>query len=304
MSLKEKNNDLNQKCAPSKNYKDGSCFTYESLKKIANAYNLKASNNKINTDTVNKKDLVHDLENKLKTNCDNQVCWLRQDFIKKIESDEISKNTFRPEGPQKKYDWLSTTHINEVIDQYHNVHKNFRFLGAVPIDFDDLPVLGLCDLNLENLESEGINKIGIVFNLDEHYKDGSHWVALFSDLENYQTYFFDSYGKKPDRRIRRFISRIVKHMYKKKYNKKLSVKEVLEYLKKDKKKLINNSIIKNLQGFDIDYNKIRHQYKNSECGVYSINFILELLDGKTFHHIVNNKTYDDEMNTNRKIYFR
>lgn len=302
MSIDSKKNELNKKCAPSKTYKDGSCFTYESLKQIAEAYNKKASD-KINIIEGDKVKLVNELENKLKDNCDDQVCWIRQNFVKKINSNEIENNTFRPEGPEKKYDWLSTTHINEVIDQYHKVHKNFKFLGAVPIDFDDLPILGICDLNFEQLEKKGVNKLGIVFNLDEHYKDGSHWVALYTDLEKFHTYFFDSYGKKPDRRIRRFISRIVKYMYRKKYNKDLSVKDVLGSLRKDKK-LLSHEIIQNLRKFDIDYNKVRHQYENSECGVYSINFILELLDGKSFKEITNNKTYDEEMNSNRKIYFR
>ena len=51
------------------------------------------------------------------------------------------------------------------------------------------------------------------------------------------------------------------------------------------------------------YNKHRHQYKGSECGVYSINFIIRLLDGETFEHITRNKTLDDEMNECRKKYF-
>ncbi len=304
-SIKDKESHilkLNKKCAPNKKYKDGSCFTMESLEKITEAYNKKC-NDKILFNN-NKKDVVKQIENKLKKNCNDHTCWLRQDFVKKINSDEIHKYTFRPKGPSSKYEWLSTTNINDVIDQYQQKYQNFNFLGAVPIDFDDLPILGLCDLDFEAIDKRGINQLGIVFNLDEHYKDGSHWVALFTNLNKYQVYFFDSYGKKPDRRIRRFISRIVKYMYKKKYNKDLSVKSVLEYLKKDKKKLLNNKIIQELRLFDVDYNKVRHQYKNSECGVYSINFILELLDGKTFEHITKNKTYDDKMNENRRIYFR
>jgi hypothetical protein len=304
-NLKETENhisDLNKKCAPTSKYKDGSCFSMDSLKKITEAYNNK-SNNKIifNND---KSDVVKQIENKLRKNCDNHTCWLRQDFVKKINSEKIHKYTFRPEGPIDKYEWLSTTNINEVIDQYQQKYTNFNFLGAVPIDFDDLPILGICDLNFEEINQRGVNQLGIVFNLDEHYKDGSHWVALYSDIDKYKVYFFDSYGKKPDRRIRRLISRIVKYMYKKKYNKDLSVKSVLEFLKKDKKKLLSNNIVQELRSFDVDYNKVRHQYKNSECGVYSINFILELLDGKTFDDITQNKTYDDKMNENRQKYFR
>jgi hypothetical protein len=56
--------------------------------------------------------------------------------------------------------------------------------------------------------------------------------------------------------------------------------------------------------YDVRYNKIQHQFKNSECGVYSMNFIIRLLGGETFDDIVNNITDDITMNNCRKIYFR
>ena len=55
---------MDKKCAPSKTYKDGSCFSLKSLKKIAENYNLKNPNNKINI-TDNKSELVKHLEQKL-----------------------------------------------------------------------------------------------------------------------------------------------------------------------------------------------------------------------------------------------
>ena len=54
----------------------------------------------------------------------------------------------------------------------------------------------------------------------------------------------------------------------------------------------------------IDYNRNRHQYKNSECGVYSLNFILRLLNGHTFEEISKNKVLDDDINKCRDTYFR
>jgi DNA polymerase/3'-5' exonuclease PolX len=45
----------------------------------------------------------------------------------------------------------------------------------------------------------------------------------------------------------------------------------------------------NSKDYDVRYNKIQHQFKNSECGVYSMNFIIRLLGGETFDEIVNNK---------------
>ena len=54
---------------------------------------------------------------------------------------------------------------------------------------------------------------------------------------------------------------------------------------------------------DIKINKIRHQYKNSECGVYCIYFITSLLDGHSFESVVQNIIADDDMNAKRPDYF-
>ena len=52
-------------------------------------------------------------------------------------------------------------------------------------------------------------------------------------------------------------------------------------------------------------NKNRHQYKDSECGTYSIYFITQLLYGTPFHQIGGGKIMiDDFMNKNRTYFYR
>ena len=301
--------DPDMKCAPSKKFSNGSCFSLETLKSIAENYNKK-NINKININQ-SKEALVNDLENKLSDKCNEQTCWLRLDIVKELNNEDINTNTFRPKGPGKKYEWLSTTHINDVIEQYHAVHKDFLFLGAVPSDFEEIPILGIDNMNFEDLEKKGKNKIGIVINLDEHWKDGSHWVGLYTDLKQNQIYFFDSVAKKPIKRIRKFINRLTKYLYKKKYNSQLHINDIIEKIKGNKKEDLSKLVKENKQinnliggGFDIRYNHIQHQFANSECGVYSINFIIRLVGGESFDSVINNITKDEEMNENRKIYFR
>ena len=65
---------------------------------------------------------------------------------------------------------------------------------------------------------------------------------------------------------------------------------------------INKNKYENIM--NIDYNKIRHQFKNSECGVYSVNFILRILQGDSFKNICDKIITDDQINECRKIYFR
>ena len=96
------------------------------------------------------------------------------------------------------------------MEQYENKYKDFKFLGTVPIDFDAISNLGISDLNLGKLIKDGKSKIGLVFNLDESHQAGSHWVSFFSNLKEGQVYFFDSYGMRPEFRIRKFMRRVAK----------------------------------------------------------------------------------------------
>jgi hypothetical protein len=295
----------NTRCAPSKEFKEGSCFTLDSLKVIAVKYN-EHNTDKINI-TDDKLKLVEDITNKFSSSCSTQTCWLRTNLLKNINNEEITNNTFRPVGPKNKYEWLSTTNINDVIDQYHSLNKEFLFLGTLPYDFQELKELGLNNFNFDKVLKEGKYKLGMVINLDESHQSGSHWVGLYTDLKKNQIYFFDSVGKPPRKKIKTFINKIVEFFYKKKYNKDIDVSTVMSLIKqvnnKDSKRKYLNILNTNLNPFDIRYNNIQHQFKNSECGVYSINFIVRSLRGESFDNIINNITSDDKMNECRQAYF-
>ena len=53
----------------------------------------------------------------------------------------------------------------------------------------------------------------------------------------------------------------------------------------------------------IKVNKRRHQYKNTECGVYCIYFLTSFLEGRAFEDIVGNIINDDKMFEKRKNFF-
>jgi hypothetical protein len=290
-----------EKCAPAKKYTDGSCFTTDSLKKIADSYNKKYQN-KIRI-TENKKELVEQLEDRMKDKCSNQVCWLRQEFVRGIV-DETMKNTFRPDGPNDSKEWLSTRDIDKVMEQYQEKYSDFCYLGTVPYDFEELPILEFDKMDFNEMERKGKNRLGMVINLDEHDQSGSHWVALYADLKKNQVYFFDSFGKAPGGRIRKFATRIAKHLYQKKFGEQVAkeFKYIVKGLNKQDK--LGGAIREKLNQVDVRFNKIQHQFENTECGVYSINFIIRLLKGETFNEITNNITKDAEMNQCRNVYFR
>jgi len=298
-------NSADKKCAPDKKFYEGSCFTIESLKLIATEYN-KINNKNLIKINDEKKKMVEQLTKAFSKSCSSQTCWLRTDIVKKIKDEEIHKNTFRPNGPSTGYDWLSTSNINDVINQYENKHNDFVFLGALPNDFQELPILGLSDIDFDDFITEGKTKIGLVINLDTHDKKGSHWVALYTDLIKNQIYYFDSLGNKPGPRIKKFNNKILNYLYKKKYDKELHVGGLLKTIKNNKKQSSKyiTLLSDKLNDFDIRYNNIEHQQENSECGVYSINFIIRAVKGESFDSITKNVTTDEEINECRKVYFR
>ncbi|AYV84250.1 MAG: Ulp1 protease [Hyperionvirus sp.] len=279
--------DIDSKCAPGKMFEDGSCIPLNILLEMAGAYNLENPGDGIKLypsfETLNrskyKKYLLNEFNRRLNGVCKTQVCWTKQSFVARMTAsmqDELKRKTFRPEGPNGKFEWLNTVNINEVVSQYELKYRDFKFLGAVPIDFDELPKLGLKNLKMDRLVGMGKTKLGVVFNLDESWKAGSHWVAVYSDLLRGYIYYFDSYGMEPENRIRKFMRRIANFC-----QGSLGCRQIIA-----------------------EHNRVRHQYGGSECGVYSINFILRLLRGDSFEKVCESKVPDSIVNQCRRIYFK
>ena len=273
-----------KKCNPRnyKNNKNNTCFSKNSLIKIIDKWNSenesKIHYNKNDTITI----LWNKLDEKLNNVCNDEWCWSRLPFIKSLNDKELN-STFRPKMPKSWYkntrEWLSTTDINNVLKQYQEAYNDFKYIGAIPIDFDSKDNFGtciveeMCKLDIKNMLNKNINKIAVIFNLDKHDEPGSHWVALFISLHKNEIYFFDSYGVNPPKEVRVLMNRL-----------------------KEQGKKLNRDI-------SLYYNNIRHQYKNSECGVYSINFIVNLLENESYQDLIKNKISDDDMNNNRNFYF-
>jgi hypothetical protein len=276
-------------CAPSKKFTNGSCLTVDELVLIAEEYNKKY-NDKINISS-DKKYLLTEIAARMKRrfSCSEQECWINTSLIKNMNNDEISQNTMRPVGPKKQYEWLSTSNINDVMYQYEFKYPEFKFLGAVPFDFEEVQYYGISDIIFSKLSI-----FGMVINLDNHTMSGSHWVALYCDLKHYKIYYFDSFGKKPGDKVTKFIKKILTYMCNTKYGTNISQKQCIT-------KILSSD---DANEFDVRFNRKQHQFKNSECGVYSMNFIIRLLNNETFDNIVDNVTDDVTMNACREKYFR
>ena len=291
-------------CAVGRDNSHGSCFSLDELHSIANDYNSTVKDGKKIKLWPTKKEMLLELKEKL-TECSDQTCWPTLKFIK---DHERLNDAFKPNGPAGQFDWLSTTEINECMERYMDIYPEFLFIGAVPIDIEDLSQFGVKTLDYDKLIKKGKTKIGIVYNLDEHYKSGSHWVSFFIDMKPNdehdgkdrkknvkKIYYSDSAAKPPDVRVKRLVKKLAEKWYAKDTGKKVEL-PVNSYMNEKEQNIVE-------QKYDIRFNKTQHQFGGSECGVYAINFIIRLLRGDDFDEIHKSRITDKEMNVCRKIYF-
>jgi hypothetical protein len=274
------------KCSPKiKNELNNfTCYTDKSLYKLRDLWNARHPDAKINTN--NTKEIHEKLTGYLSNVCNKESCWLKQNKDFGNVKNELI-DSFAPESPpewkKNPNEWLSSLDIMKVMKQYEKAYKCFDFIGPSPIDFDTRKLYGqcvwdeLCNFNLEHQIKNGKTKIGIIFNTDPHDKPGQHWISMFVNIKKKKIFFFDSTGDKIPNKVMVLVNRI------KSQGIKLTPK-------------IN---------FKFDSNEgIEHQYGNTECGIYSIYFIVNMLRDKTSDEYL--KTHilkDDYMNHFRKVYF-
>jgi hypothetical protein len=205
------------------------------------------------------------------------------------EKADLARRTLRPAMPAGwKEDpdmWLDSNNIADVMNQYEEAYPHFEFMGPFPIDFaapdpyksGGAAVRGaagqpgvmskkclmteICELRVQKAMSNGTRAIGIVYNLDPHFKSGSHWVANYIDIPGHRCYYFDSYGMEPPPQVAKFM----------------------RWLTTQDPKM------------RLEYNSRRLQYSDTECGVYSIYFIIRMLQGDRFVDITRRRPKDADM---------
>ena len=238
------------KCAPKgKNTRSlsYSCYLPKDLLQLKNDWNVSNPQDVITSEDPK---LIWQLLRQKKTGCDRESCWANK---------TLKKRVFAPAMPRswKKNinEWLSSDEIEDVLNQYEKMYPEFEFIGPSPTDYfvkeygDTCVWEELCKFNLKEMIDKGKTKIGVVFNLDPHYKSGSHWVALFINTLSKAVYYFDSTGA----RIHKYIQRFRKEVQ----------AQALSQLGQE-------------YDFDSNFN-VEHQYHNTECGMYVLFFIITML---------------------------
>jgi len=261
------------------------CYDNDTLHKLRDGWNARHPDARVETNDPT--EIWTALKQRFRGVCRNEACWLKQIAGTAAIAGDA---TFAPEAPKSWIrdpdEWLSSDEIENVMKQYEDKFPAFEFLGPSPSDYSAPKLAGvcvweeLCNFSLKKYADAGTHQIGIIFNTDPHTEDGSHWVSLFINIDrpansanannlkgtgtnndnlkgtgtsnnnnNNYIFFFDSTGDRPQKEIREFIKTVTQQ------GRSLGIR------------------------FKYHENRKQHQKRNTECGMYALFMIVNLIEG-------------------------
>ncbi len=229
----------------------------------------------------------------------NELCWMtKAPFVRNfLETTGRAKKFYKPKKPvtwsRNPTEWLSNEDIQAVMTQYEEASQGkFKFVGVFPIDFASTRhgVTGpscispqMCQFDVKKHLAQGARQLGFVFNTDKHNQKGQHWISLFvgldpADKRAFGVYYYDSVAKRPPPQVAKLMDAIARQI-RQSTSKKLDV--------------------------PMKHNTIRRQYKNTECGVYVMLFLLRMtLSRNTFDQVCETMGTDNMVQKYRDTLFR
>jgi hypothetical protein len=215
----------------------------------------------------------------------NERCIIQKSSLSSEKKRKLLATYFRPVMPEvwlkKPTMWLNSDDISNVMKQYETAYPNFRFIGVVPNDFSapdptakaagETRCLNqeFCTIQLKDELAKGKTFLGAIFNLDPHDKPGSHWVALMIDLKKHVICYFDSTGYPPTNQVEHFMRYFT----------------------------LQDPTLR------LQINGRRFQHGNTECGMYSMYFLIRMMEGTSFKQFCKHPISDKWMVEFRKILF-
>lgn len=251
-------------CSPiAINRKNKICYTKNSLTTIIKVWNALLPLDKI---SINSKENPEELFKKLDEKFSkylkkNNTYWSWTEILKQIafKLDKpklaevlkpIEKKDLRPAQPidwvSNPIEWLSNFDIQKCLIQYENTPEyRYKFLGVHSIDFG----IPRNPIHLKEIlkKNPDITYMGFITNLSKASEIGTHWTSSFfvlnPSLKSYGGYYYDS-----------MTGTIPKDL-----------QPVFDDIKKQAEEIFKKP-------FPIMINQKRHQFSNTECGVFSIAF--------------------------------
>lgn len=269
-----------------------SCYSKSQLLELANEYNQRYSN-RIPL-SGSKADLWNHLTRRMINSDTPRMPRMprmpRIPRIPRIPYLYLTPSTTNHTGGSSKYSdsrpWLSTADIHDKLVEYQAHYPNFLPIGPVPIDFCNIGHI-LCKMDVIGAYKKGTRTIGVVFNTDPSHLPGKHWISMFIDMRApiWEINYFDSFGNSS---LAPEIMSLIQHL----------------------DHTMNQAGIRHVKKLNCSNNmctnSIMHQMNDSDCGVYSIHFIVKRLEGVSWEDLVRERSTelnDDNMGRMRKYYF-
>jgi len=229
-------------------------------------------------------------------NCDRESCVLSHpDFVQTIGPDvaeKEKKERMRPKGPSDNDNLLNNFNIDEVLNQYtksnpvfhHIPYKMIDFAETEPSEFSRMYSRGMNQEHIKSLLLSFMNPemfvnsvkkcAGVVLNTDISSGRGKHWFALFFDFRNINHItleYFNSSGN-------------------------MMTQEVHEFMIKFQKKV--RKLLPQSECTIETASSIQLQESQTECGVYSLVYIILRLEGtslESFRKMIHTNGFPDEL---------
>lgn len=266
-----------------------------STKKTVDAMKKTLKEKAVNEDVLNDKQTILNTVKK-EFKCDTEECVLQRPEIRKHAGHhEIVKSMERikPKGPANSTELLNNFNIDDVLDRLAKTHDKFYHMKFQMIDFAGEKdsngnwkikgsykitptALGKIDIAKDVL-GKGYKTFSVVMNTDVRTGGGIHWFSLFIDGRTCPVTieYFNSSGNLPVKNIQDWIIKTGENLKSAKYN----VKPVI------------------LHG-------LVHQQSETECGLYSLYYIWNRLNGVPAERFQDKKVPDDMMYKFRKKCFK
>lgn len=221
------------------------------------------------------------------TGCNTESCVIKSKAMVEIlgqnNAKKIIHTRFKPEGPANSTEWLNNDNIDYVINQWSKAYPGFLHVPFQMIDFDKQQTQ-LAYLNLADEYKNGIRKMGCVINTDKSSGSGIHWFCVFADMSAdtngvWTLEHFDSAGDYPRESVHTWLN-----------NQRANLASAYP---KQKVEVVNVTKSNQLQK------------STTECGVFSLWYILSRLNGIPYNYFTQpNAVTDSMMYKFRKFLFR
>jgi len=213
---------------------------------------------RINETTCLDNDAKEEIEKNIETKkCNHIKHKAKREICQLSKTKKVSKY-YLPKMPKEwsnknnnsNKNWLSNFDITNIINQYAELHPNFKFIGTLPIDFIEKKYGEnqciseiMCNFDKYITNNQLYDLFGFAINTDKSNGSGKHWFALVINMKKQTIYCFDSVGNASRHKaIKDWVNRT-----------------------------------SSISNFTLLFSKNEHQQKNTECGMYSVLFILSMI---------------------------